>query len=279
MFLHLAAAGLSHSIFGTRLIPIGTIYDTFISRGLDALNYVVYQDARFLLIATPSGISLGPEGGAHQSIVTPLIGIGQPNLAMYEPAYVDELKVILKHSFKFLQSEEGSSVYIRLSTRSIPQLERKVDDKLKKDIISGGYWLKKPTINSEIVILFSGPLGPEVQEVIELLQEDIELGIMVVTSSERLYKDWKNHTSNNSLTFKSSSYIESLFSIAPENVSIVTILDGHSSSLAWVGGAVKRKSISLGIDEFGQSGNLKDLYRKYKIDSEAVIDACAKILA
>ena len=279
LFLHLAAAGLSHSIFGTRLIPIGTIYDTFISRGLDALNYAVYQDARFLLIATPSGISLGPEGGAHQSIVTPLIGIGQPNLAMYEPAYVDELKVILKHSFKFLQSEEGSSVYIRLSTRSIPQLERKVDDKLKKDIISGGYWLKKPTMNSEIVIIFSGPLGPEVQEVIELLQEDIELGVLVVTSSERLYKDWKDHTSNNGLTFKSSSFIESLFSITSENASIVTILDGHSSSLAWVGGAVKRKSISLGIDEFGQSGNLKDLYRKYKIDSEAVIDACAKILA
>ena len=102
LFLTLGAAGLSNSMFGSRLIPIGTIYDTFISRGLDALNYALYQDARFLLVATPSGISLGPEGGAHQSIITPLIGIGQPNLLMFEPTYADELEVIFRYSLHFI---------------------------------------------------------------------------------------------------------------------------------------------------------------------------------
>ena len=106
LFLLLAAAGLSHSIFGERLLPVGTIYDPFIERGLDALNYACYQDARFLLVATPSGISLAPEGGAHQSIGTPLIGISQPGLASFEPAFTDELSTIMSFAFSYLQLEK-----------------------------------------------------------------------------------------------------------------------------------------------------------------------------
>ena len=135
LFLALAAAGLSTKMFGSSLIPIGTIYDTFISRGLDALNYAVYQDARFLLVATPSGISLGPEGGAHQSIITPLIGLGQPNLLMFEPTYADELEIILRYSFSYMQEVNGSSVYIRLSTRNISQLNRQVSKKMEEEIL------------------------------------------------------------------------------------------------------------------------------------------------
>jgi len=85
LFLELAALGLAGPLFGTRLLPIGTIYDPFIKRGLDALNYALYQDARFILVATPSGITLAPEGGAHQSVVEPLIGLSQPGLIGFEP--------------------------------------------------------------------------------------------------------------------------------------------------------------------------------------------------
>ena len=77
LFLLLSALGLSHSINGERLLPIGTVYDPFIYRGADQLNYACYQDARFMLVATPSGITLAPEGGAHQSIGTPLVGMAQ----------------------------------------------------------------------------------------------------------------------------------------------------------------------------------------------------------
>ncbi|GIT19795.1 MAG: hypothetical protein CM1200mP39_26010 [Dehalococcoidia bacterium] len=109
LFLFLAAAGLSHSIFGERLLPVGTIYDPFIERGLDALNYACYQDARFLLVATPSGISLAPEGGAHQSIGTPLIGMSKPGLASFEPAFTDELSVIMSFAFSYLQREKSAA--------------------------------------------------------------------------------------------------------------------------------------------------------------------------
>src|SRR5213078_4079418 len=137
LFLTLAALGLAGPVFGTRLLPIGTLYDPFIKRGLDAFNYALYQDARFILVATPSGITLAPEGGAHQSIAEPLIGMAQDGLASFEPAYVDELAAIMAWSFAYLQKdggdvsernwlrdETGGSVYLRLSTRPIEQIKR-----------------------------------------------------------------------------------------------------------------------------------------------------------
>ena len=102
----LAAAGLSGDLFGTRLFPIGTLYDPFIARGLDALNYACYQDARFLLVATPSGITLGPEGGAHQSINPPLIALGQPGLRHYEPAFADELAAMMEEAFRLIDDPD-----------------------------------------------------------------------------------------------------------------------------------------------------------------------------
>src|SRR5205085_8923885 len=133
LFLNLAALGLAGPLFGARLLPIGTLYDPFIKRGLDALNYACYQDARFIVVATPSGLTLAPEGGAHQSIAQPLIGMAQDGLVAFEPAFVDELAAILAFAFDYIQKdgnaeasernwlrdETGGSVYLRLSTRPV----------------------------------------------------------------------------------------------------------------------------------------------------------------
>ena len=145
LFILLSAMGLSHSINGERLLPIGTLYDPFIARGLDALNYACYQEARFILVATPSGITLAPEGGAHQSIAQPLIGMAQDGLASFEPAYVDELAAILRFALGYIQKdggteasernwlrdETGGSVYLRLSTRPIEQIKRPMTPELR----------------------------------------------------------------------------------------------------------------------------------------------------
>jgi pyruvate dehydrogenase E1 component len=120
----LAALGLTAPLFGERLFPVGTLYDPFIARGLDALNYACYQDARFLLVATPSGLTLAPEGGAHQSINGPVIGMAQPGLDSYEPAFADETAVLMAHAFDRIQDPDGCSTYLRLSTRVIAQPER-----------------------------------------------------------------------------------------------------------------------------------------------------------
>ena len=127
LFLLLGAFGLAHELFGERLLPIGTLYDPFIQRGLDALNYACYQDARFMLVATPSGLSLAPEGGAHQSIVTPLIGIGQPGLASFEPAFADELSEIMRWGFEYMQDPAGGSVALSDSTLANPTFDADVE--------------------------------------------------------------------------------------------------------------------------------------------------------
>src|SRR5438094_3193297 len=107
LFILMSALGLSHQINGERLLPVGTLYDPFIERGLDALNYACYQDARFMVVATPSGITLAPEGGAHQSIATPLIGIAQDGLAAFEPAYVDQRAVSMAWASGHMQRDRA----------------------------------------------------------------------------------------------------------------------------------------------------------------------------
>jgi len=144
LFLMLGAMGLSESLFGARLLPIGALYDPFINRGLDSLFYSCYQDARFMLVATPAGITLAPEGGAHQSINTPLIGMTRPGLAYFEPAFADEVPTIMGWGFRHMQADDGGSIYLRLSTRSIEQPDRAMTDALRADITAGGYWLKPP---------------------------------------------------------------------------------------------------------------------------------------
>ena len=190
LFIMLSALGLSHQINGERLLPVGTLYDPFIERGLDALNYACYQDARFMVAATPSGITLAPEGGAHQSIATPLIGMAQDGLASFEPAFVDELAVIMGWGFEHMQREggEGGSVYLRLSTRPLEQPQRIMTPDLQRDITDGAYWLRKPGPNCEIVIAYTGAVAPEAIEAVGLIGESRrDVGLLAVTSADRLH--------------------------------------------------------------------------------------------
>ena len=267
LFLMLGAAGLSHELFGERLFPVGTVYDPFIARGLDAMNYACYQDARFMLAGTPSGISLAPEGGAHQSIGTPLIGISQPGLLSFEPAFADELSIIMNYGFDYLQMENGGSVYLRLSTRSIEQPYRQINKSLKENIIKGGYWLKKPGANPHLIIVYQGVIANEVVEAASMLGERFkDIGILSVTSSDNLFHEWKN-TSSSFSSQKAHSHIETLLSSVPKDTKLITVIDGHPMTLSWIGSVYGHKTITLGVDCFGQTGNVKELLTEFAIDS------------
>ncbi|NOX83142.1 MAG: transketolase [Alphaproteobacteria bacterium] len=270
LFLNLAALGLSHSLFGERLFPIGTLYDPFIARGLDALNYACYQDARFIVVATPSGITLAPEGGAHQSVSTPLIGIGQPGLTAFEPAYRDELAEILLWSFNHLQDEEGGgSVYLRLSTRPLDQPERILDKQTKNALIKGAYWRAPPQKGTKRVIVYSGVLAPEAYAAWKQVKEiDAGVGLLAVTSIDRLYRDWIDSQASDR-----ESHIGNLLSPLDSDVKLVTVLDGHPASLSWLGGVCGHRMHPLGVSQFGQCGNLSDLYAHYGIDTHAILRA------
>ena len=270
LFLMLGAAGLSHELFGERLFPIGTVYDPFIARGLDAMNYACYQDARFMIVGTPSGVSLAPEGGAHQSIGTPLIGISQPGLLSFEPAFADELSIIMNYGFNYLQDENGGSVYLRLTTRSIEQPLREINHELKQNVIKGGYWLRKPGPNPEIIIIYQGVVASEAVEATGLLGEKFkDVGVLGITSSDNLFHDWKNKYSSNENNNK-NSHIEDLLKIIPKDTKIVTVIDGHPMTLSWIGSVFGHKIIPLGVDKFGQTGSLNQLFSEFAIDSESI---------
>src|SRR5215471_3374004 len=191
LFLLLASLGLAGPLFGARLLPIGTLYDPFIKRGLDALNYALYQDARFILVATPSGITLAPEGGAHQSVLEPLIGIAQPGLVGFEPAYTDELAVLLRWALEEIQREDGESVYFRLSTRPVEQPRRQIEPDLAQAIVGGAYWLQEPEPGAELAIAYCGAVAPEALAAYETIAEDIpQAGLLAITSPDRLHRDW-----------------------------------------------------------------------------------------
>ncbi|AMK19594.1 MULTISPECIES: transketolase family protein [Sphingobium] len=278
-FIMLASLGLAAPHFGTRLLPVGTVYDPFISRGLDALNYGCYQDARFLLIGTPSGITLAAEGGAHQSINTPLIGMGQPNLTYFEPAYADELTVMMRWAFDYMQRPDGNSVYLRLSTRSIPQIERE-DDNWEPDALKGGYWLRKPSPGAEAAIVFTGVVAPEALAAWNELVVDIPgLGLLNITSPDLLHRGWSARCAARwNGEAPEPCHAETLLSLLGPGAGLVTVLDGSPGALSWLGGVTGMRVSPLGTDRFGQTGDLPDLYRTYRLDSEAIIDAVAELI-
>jgi pyruvate dehydrogenase E1 component len=293
LFILLSALGLSHSLFGARLLPIGTLYDPFISRGLDALNYACYQDARFMLVATPSGITLAGEGGAHQSIATPLIGMAQDGLAAFEPAFVDELAVMMRFAFDYMQRNgdaepdarswlrdaTGGSVYLRLSTRPVEQPRRAMTPDLEQAIIDGAYWMRPPGPNAEAVIAYTGAIAPEAIEAIGLLGEDRrDIGLLAVTSADRLNAGWTaaQRARERGLAH-ASSHIEQLLAPLPRNCGLVTVLDGHPATLGWLGSVHGHRTRSLGVEHFGQTGSLQELYRHYGIDAAAIVKAVAMV--
>jgi pyruvate dehydrogenase E1 component len=293
LFLMLAALGLSHSMTGRRLLPIGTVYDPFIYRGLDQLNHACYQDARFLLVATPSGVTLAPEGGAHQSIGTPLVGMAQDGLAAFEPAFVDELAVIMRWAFDYMQRDGeaapdpatwlrdkvGGSAYLRLSTRPLDQPMREMDAGLAEGIINGGYWLRKPGPNAEVVIAYQGVVAPEAVEAVgRLAGLRRDVGLMAITSADRLNAGWTAaQRAREAGVSGAMAHVDQLFSQVPKDALLVTVIDGHPATLAWLGAVKGHRVRSLGVEHFGQTGRVADLYRHYGIDAEGIL--CATLAA
>jgi len=278
LFLMLAAAGLSGDLFGTRLFPIGTLYDPFIARGLDSLNYACYQDARFLLVATPSGITLGPEGGAHQSINPPLIALGQPGLRHYEPAYADELAAMIEEAFRLIDHPAGESTYLRLSTRNIRQVER-ADDSWREDALAGGYWLREPVPGSEAAIVAMGAVMPEALAAWEELRGDVPgLGLLAVTSPDLLHRGWTAAQAARWQGQRKPSHVEQLLSRLSRTAGLVTLADAAPASLSWLGGVLGQRVAPLGVEKFGQTGNLADLYAAYRLDGAAITEAVAEVL-
>ncbi|WP_323014735.1 transketolase [Devosia sp.] len=294
LFLQLGAAGLSHRLFGKRLLPIGTVYDPFVCRGLDALNYACYQDSRFLIAGTPSGVTLAPEGGAHQSISTPLIGLAQDGLAAFEPAFAEELAIIMHWAFDYMQRDgdarvdprtwlrdaSGGAVYLRLTTRPVEQASLP-QERLTQGVIDGGYWLRPPGPNCDVVIAYQGAVAPEAIAAAGLIgQGRRDVGVLAVTSADRLNAGW---TAAQRARWHGEaaarSQVECLLAPLPRHCRIVTVIDGHPATLSWLGSVAGHCCIPLGVEHFGQTGTIGDLYAHFGIDTASIVRAVSGLTA
>ncbi|MEM8905031.1 MAG: pyruvate dehydrogenase, partial [Actinomycetota bacterium] len=285
LFLLLGQLGLSFDHHGELLLPIGTVYDPFVLRGLDALIYGVYNDARFIVVGTPSGVTLAPEGGAHQSTVTASVGIELPGLDFAEPAFAQTLDWYLCDALADLSRPGGRSSYLRLTTRPIDQtpLSELVDERGEEavplDALAGGFVLRRPDggAPADVVLAGSGAVVPELLEAADLLaDEEVPAAVVVVSSADRLHRGWVEE-----LRARSSErahravvpHVESLLAAGRPGAPIVTVHDAASHALSWLGSVVGQPVVPVGVDDFGQSGTVEDLYGLFGLLPDQIVNA------
>lgn len=281
LFLLLGQLGLAHEHHGELLLPIGTVYDPFVLRGLDALVYGLYNGARFIVVGTPSGISLAPEGGAHQSSVTPSVGLELPGIDAAEPAYATALDWLLCDGLERLSQPDGNSLYLRLSTRPIDQgpferaLERLGHERLRQDVIAGGYRLREPvTAGERLVFAGSGPVMPELLHAADLLEDEgAAVTVIDVTSADRMFRGWHSATRRaaaGAVMPSGSWHLASLLHEVERHCPIVTVHDASPHALAWLGSVYGSPLTAIGVDEFGESGTIPELYDRFGLLPEQI---------
>ena len=291
LFMLLGQLGLSHDHHGEMLLPIGTVYDPFVLRGLDAFVYGTYNGSRFVVVGTPSGISLAPEGGAHQSTITPSVGMELPGVEFVEPAYAQTLEWLLIDALHRLSDPDGAISYLRLSTRPIDQkpfrevLESVGEDRLRSDVVAGGYRLRGPSGSDlvPVVLAGSGSVMPElVAAAEELEQEGIGATVLSITSPDRLYAGWI-HTLRRSQSRLAppvdEHHLAALIPPALRNAPIVTAHDAASHALAWLGSVYGQRVVPVGVDDFGESGTIPELYERFGLQADQVVNSALVALA
>ncbi|HEU5423410.1 MAG TPA: transketolase C-terminal domain-containing protein [Nitrolancea sp.] len=295
LFMALGQLGLSYELVGQHLLPIGTVYDPFICRGLDSLIYSLYVDSKMIFAGTPSGMSLSPEGGAHQSSVTASLGIELPGLISFEPCFANETEWVLLEALRqCCDREHGLSSYLRLSTKPIdqtllePALARLGEAELRRQVLEGGYRLvdRRETTphlpaGQVVQIVTAGAMVPEaVEAAARLAEEEIAANVIAVTSPSRLYRALRalRRQGVHAATTPQSALFQRLILPEERRAPLVTVHDAASHALAFLGGVYGAPVISLGFDEFGQSGARADLYQVTEIDADAITAAAMHAL-
>ena len=286
LFLLLGQLGLAHDLSHEQLLAVGTVYDPFVCRGLDAFIYSLYSGARFVIAGTPSGITLSAEGGAHQSTITSSIGFELPGLEYAEPAYAQALEWVLCDSLRHVSAPDGSASYLRLSTRPLDQepfqaaKERLGDETLRRQVVAGGYRLVDagPALGRPLVHLAAA--GPVLVEVVAaaaaLEQEGVAANVIDLTVPGRLYHEWRASLQTATRRARTPTGRHHLGVLLPESerdAPIVTVHDASSHALAWLGSVFGAPAVPVGVDGFGQSGSREDLYRAHDLDTESVVNA------
>ena len=293
LFLLLGALGLAHEHTGEVLLPVGTVYDPFVLRGLDALVYALYGGARFVFAGTPAGVTLAPEGGAHQSTITPSVGMELPGVTFHEPSYATEVDWLLCDGLDELTRDGGGSTYLRLSTRPLDQapftaaVERRGEERLRADVLAGGYRLREPSpdvgahgATGEVVgvtVVTCGPMAPEALAAADELEaEGVATSVVVATSPDRLHRAWRATFVDDVRRARVTRRPHHLATLVPQperRWPVVSLHDASPHSLAWIGSALGTRQLTLGVDRFGESGTVEELHEAVGIGAADVVNA------
>ena len=293
LFLMLGQLGLSQELFGQPLIPIGTLYDPFIRRGLDAFFYSVYSGAKMIVVGTPSGVTLSGEGGIHQSLMTASIGAELPELAAYEPCFAQEFEWIMLDAIQRVLRRENST-YLRLTTRRVDQqlfpdtTDTDGRERLRRQVLGGVYRLRdcshlaRYAPGENVVHVFAcGALIPEALAAHDRLQaQGVFVNVFNVTGPGPLYANYQRRVHESLQGEQPPEHLlEELVPPEDRAAPVVTLTDAHPHSLAWIGSALGSRVWPVGVVEFGQSGRLEEIYRQYHIDTDSVVAACLAALS
>jgi pyruvate dehydrogenase E1 component len=276
----LGELGATWSRDGQPLLPIGTLYDPFVNRALEPWSFGIYAGGQSILVGTPSGVTLAPEGGAHQSIITPSVGLEQPGCVAWEPAFGQDLEWTLLHALSRLGRPDGESAYFRLSTRPIDQALARVPEdaaareRRRRDAIRGGYVLRAAGAPRRVRLAGVGAVLPEVVEAADGLEEaGIGADVLCLTSPDLLFRALQ---ARRGLWDGSDAILDTLFA---DPAPIVTVHDGHPHTLAFLGAIAGAPITNLGVMRFGQSGDVPDLYEASGIDTDTIVGAALDVLA
>jgi pyruvate dehydrogenase E1 component len=275
----LGELGATWSRWGQPLLPIGVVYDPFVERALEPWSFGIYAGGQSILVGTPSGVSLAPEGGAHQSITTPSIGLEQPGCISYEPAFALDVEWMLLACLARLGKPGGTSAYLRLSTRPVDQRLAAVPadpaarERRRRHVIAGAYCLRR-TSAPRVTIAAMGAVVPEALAAAERLDAaGIPADVICVTSPGTLFRAVLARQGH---TDAPTWILDQLFP-ASRATPLVTVLDGHPHTLAFLAAINQVRSTSLGVTRFGQSGSLEDVYRYHGIDTDSIIRAALDV--
>jgi pyruvate dehydrogenase E1 component len=277
----LAELGLTWSRDGQPLLPVGTLYDPFVNRALEPWSFGLYAGAQSILVGTPSGVTLAPEGGAHQSITTPSVGLEQPRCIAWEPAFGQDLEWTLLHALSLIGRPGGTSSYFRLTTRPVDQALAAVPDdaeareRRRSAALRGGYVLRAAAAAPQVTLVGAGAIMPEVIAAAdELDAAGIAADVVCLTAADLVFRALQ---ARQGLADGDDAILDEVFP-AGRAAPIVAVLDGHPHTLSFLS-AIRRVPIaSLGVADFGQSGDVDDLYRHVGIDTDTIVGAAVDLL-
>ncbi|HEV2890751.1 MAG TPA: transketolase C-terminal domain-containing protein [Frankiaceae bacterium] len=273
----LGELGATWMTAGEPLLPIGTVYDPFVARALEPWAFGVYGGGQSILVGTPSGVTLAAEGGAHQSVITPSIGLEQPGVTAWEPAFAQDLEWVLLHALSRLGRADGEGAYIRLTTRPVDQsLAGTLDEQRRRDVLAGAYRLRD---GNDVTLVAVGAVVPDaVAAADELSGLGVDAGVVVVSSYDRLWRSVQARRGLLPETLAHGVDETVVDRVLGNGTPLVTVLDGHPHTLAFLGAATRAEVTCLGVSRFGQAGAVGDLYRLHGIDTRAVVEAALDLL-